>query len=98
MPEEAKRMPTTPGLQRHTASDEHLLAMKIVARRGQRDMRDIVALARKLGLSKAEDLSRLVCDVYGDDAIEYVHGGHDDLLLSCEAIERFLSVSPEDSP
>jgi hypothetical protein len=96
MPEEAKQPPGEPGLQRHTASDEHLLAMKIVARRGQRDMRDIIPLARRLGLSKAEDLSQLVCDVYGDDAIEYVHGGHQDLLLSCQAIERFLSVSIEE--
>jgi hypothetical protein len=97
MPEEAKQPPNEPGLERRTASDEHLLAMKIVARRGQRDMRDIIPLARRLGRSKAEDLSQLVCDVYGDDAIEHVHGGHEDLLLSCQTIERLLQMSVERS-
>lgn len=35
VPDEAKRPPAGPGLERHTASDEHLLAMKIIAARGQ---------------------------------------------------------------
>jgi hypothetical protein len=65
--------------------------MKLIAARGQRDMRDIIPLARRLGLASAEDLFRLACDVYGDDAIDHVHGGREDLLLSCQAVERVLS-------
>ena len=52
---EALQPPGAPGLEVRTAPDEHLLAMKIVAR-GQRDMRDIVPLARRLGFSEATDL------------------------------------------
>ena len=39
---EALQPPGAPGLEVRTAPDEHLLAMKIVAARGQRDMRDIM--------------------------------------------------------
>ena len=39
---EALQPPGAPGLEIRTAPDEHLLAMKIVAARGQRDMRDIM--------------------------------------------------------
>lgn len=53
LPEEAKQPPAEPGLELHTAPDEHLLAMKIIAARGQRDMRDILRLARRLQLSRA---------------------------------------------
>jgi hypothetical protein len=95
VPDGAKRPPAGPGLERHTASDEHLLAMKIIAARGQRDMRDIIPLARRLGLASAQELFRLVCDVYGDDAIEHVHGGRKNLLLSCQAVERVLSLNIE---
>jgi hypothetical protein len=28
--------------------------------------------------------------VYGEDVIEHVHGGRDDLLLRCAAVERVL--------
>jgi hypothetical protein len=92
LPEEAKQLPAGPGLERHTASDEHLLAMKIIAARGHRDMRDIIPLAQRLGLASPEDLFQLVCGVYGDDAIEHVHGGRKDLLLNCQAVARTLSL------
>ena len=71
---EALQPPGAPGLKVRIAPDEHLLAMKIVAARGQRDMRDIVPLARRLGLSDATDLVELVITVYGEDVIEHVHG------------------------
>lgn len=87
---EALLPPIAPGLEVRTAPDEHLLAMKIIAARGQRDMRDIIPLARRLGLSEATDLVDLVISVYGDDAIEYVHGGRADLILNCAAVERVL--------
>ena len=82
--------PGAPGLEVRTAPDEHLLAMKIVAARGERDMRDIIPLARRLGLSKATDLFELVITVYGEDVIEHVHGGRGDLRLYCAAVERVL--------
>ena len=87
---EALQPPGVPGLEVRIAPDEHLLAMKIVAARGQRDMRDIVPLARRLGLSEATHLVELVVTVYGEDVIEHVHGGRDDLLLHCAAVERVL--------
>lgn len=43
---EAMETPPEPGLELRTAPEDHLLAMKIVAARGQRDMSDIVLLAR----------------------------------------------------
>jgi hypothetical protein len=95
LPEEAKRPPTTEGLVVHLAPDEHLLAMKTIAARGQRDMRDIVPLAHRLGITRAQELVALVSDVYGLDAIEHVHGGLDDLRLHCQAVERVLSVDPD---
>ena len=42
------------------------------------------------GLSKATDLVELVITVYGEDVIEHVHGGRDDLRLYCAAVERVL--------
>lgn len=48
-PREDLRPPREPGLQVFTAPDEHLLAMKIVAARGRRDMQDIIPLAQRLG-------------------------------------------------
>lgn len=87
---EALQPPDSPGLEVRTAPVEHLLAMKIVAARGRRDMRDVVALARRLGVSAATDLVKLVVSVYGEDTIEHVHGGHADLALHCAAVEQAL--------
>lgn len=89
---EALQPPGAPGLEVRTAPDEHLLAMKIVAARGQRDMRDIIPLARRLALSTAAELAELVITAYGEDTIEHVHGGRDDLLLNCAAVERVLRL------
>ena len=47
---ETLQPPPGPGLQIRTAPDDHLLAMKLIAARGQRDMRDIIPLTRRLGL------------------------------------------------
>ncbi|QDO90110.1 hypothetical protein FNH13_18745 [Ornithinimicrobium ciconiae] len=65
--------------------------MKIVAQRGKRDMDDIVLLARGLRVSRAEDLYNITIDAYGEDVVEHVHGGLDDLTLSCVAIEKRLA-------
>lgn len=91
-PLEGLNPPLSPGLEVRTAPDEHLLAMKIVAARGQRDMRDIIPLARRLGVSTAEELVAMTITAYGNDAIEHVHGGRGDLVLHCQAIERVLNA------
>lgn len=66
-------------------------------------MRDIIPLAGRLAVSTAAELAELVITVYGEDTIEHVHGGRDDLLLYCAAVERVLrlqdsqpGVCPED--
>lgn len=81
----------TPGLTVELAPPEHLLAMKLIARRGARDMNDILILARALGVSRAEDLREIVVAAYGEDMIESVHGGLDNLLLDCRVVERRLT-------
>lgn len=80
-----------PGLAVELAPPEHLLAMKLIARRGARDMSDILILARALGVSRAEDLRKIVVAAYGEDMIESVHGGLDNLLLDCQVVERRLT-------
>ena len=97
-PPEALQPPPKPGLQILTAPDDHLLAMQLIAARGQRDMRDIIPLARRLGLAGATELAALVITVYGPAAIEHVHGGYDDLLLNCAAVERLLHEGPPMRP
>lgn len=81
----------TPGLAVELAPPEHLLAMKLIARRGARDMNDILILARALGVSRAEDLRKIVVAAYGEDMIESVYGGLDNLLLDCQVVERRLT-------
>lgn len=60
---ETLQPPPGPGLQIRTAPDDHLLAMKLIAARGQRDMRDIIPLTRRLGLAGATELAALVITV-----------------------------------
>lgn len=82
---------TSPGLAVRIAPVEHLLAMKILAARGRRDTQDIIELARRAHVSTADELTALVCDIYGEDAIEHVHGGRVDLELHCAAVARLLA-------
>lgn len=82
--------PARPGLRVVLAEDDQLLAMKIVAARGERDMRDIVPLARRLGLQREQELLAVVLAAYGDDVIEDVHGGAAEMALRCRAIEARL--------
>lgn len=96
VPAEAQVPPAEPGLARYVAPEEHLLAMKLIAARGQRDMQDVLPLCRRLGLSKAEDIADLVHGVYGD-ALEFVHGGYADTLLYCRHVERLLATGNESS-
>ena len=71
---------TRPGLTRHIAPAEHLLAMKLVASRVQ-DENDIVALVRDLGLvaAMAEHFADLLERVYdGEGALAQVLGVRDE--------------------
>ena len=79
-PVEATVPATRPGLTRHIAPAEHLLAMKLVASRVQ-DEDDIVALVRDLGLvaGVAEDFADLLERVYdGEGALAQVLGVRDE--------------------
>jgi predicted nucleotidyltransferase len=79
-PVEATVPPTRPGLTRHIAPAEHLLAMKLVASRVQ-DENDIVALVSDLGLvaGSAEDFADLLERVYdGEGALAQVLGVRDE--------------------
>lgn len=51
-----------------TASARHLLAMKARAAR-QRDVADIVTLARLVGASNAEEVVRVAEDVFGGELL-----------------------------
>lgn len=83
--------PEEPGLAVRMASDEVLLAMKIRAARGTRDMRDIIPLARGLGVSAADALFNLVVRIYGEDELEAnEYGGLAEIMLRCAAVERQL--------
>ena len=76
--------PEEPGLSRHIAPPEHLLAMKLVADRAQ-DEPDMVALVRELGMvdASAEDFADLLEQVYeGEGALAQV------LFASDEDVRR----------
>lgn len=53
-------------------------------------MADVVALARRLGLRSPDALLSVVVGAYGEDAVEYQHGGIEDVRLTCEAVVRHL--------
>lgn len=75
-PHPAIALPDRPGLRVVFAPPEHLMAMKLVAMRRQ-DLRDIVALAREIGMVEAgaEDYADLLERVYGDEyALQQVLG------------------------
>jgi hypothetical protein len=51
------------------ASPEHLLAMKVLAARENRDVEDIRFLVGQIGLRSLDDVLRLVADVYPDERV-----------------------------
>ncbi|WP_432940177.1 DUF6036 family nucleotidyltransferase [Kribbella sp. CA-253562] len=77
------------GLQVEIASPEALLAMKLVASRN-RDVPDIKLLADALGVTEPTAMAELVRDQYGEDQLELVHGGYDDMLLWCRTLSARL--------
>lgn len=96
LPEGSLRHGDTPGLHITYASDEFLLATKLVAQR-RKDAADIVALARRLHLenASASDLGQLVRRYYTDDnALEFILDGDDtdrELQLLAVRAERLLA-------
>ncbi|GAB2733318.1 DUF6036 family nucleotidyltransferase [Nocardioides pakistanensis] len=83
-PAEAQQPPVQPGLARHVAPDEHLLAMKLVASRS-RDLPDILVLVESLRIEDPVVMADMVRDVYGADMLE-MHGGYDDMVVNCQAV------------
>jgi uncharacterized nucleotidyltransferase DUF6036 len=79
LPEGALQPGDAPGLHITYASDEFLLATKLVAQR-RKDAADIVTLARRLGMQNApaDDLEQLIRRYYTDeDALEFIVDGKD---------------------
>jgi hypothetical protein len=77
LPEDALQHSDAPGLHITYATDEFLLATKLVAQR-RKDAADIVTLAKRLRMenASADDLERLISRYYTDeDALEFILGG-----------------------
>jgi len=85
IPTDALHTPDRAGLQVVVASPEALLAMKLVASRN-RDIPDIKLLAETIGTKDPVALANLVRDQYGEDQLESVHGGYDDMLTWCRTL------------
>ncbi|MFM2437678.1 MAG: hypothetical protein RLZ55_489 [Actinomycetota bacterium] len=58
-----------PGLTVNVASPEHLLAMKVRAARGDRDVEDILLLCRHLGIARIEEVFAIADQVWGPGMI-----------------------------
>ena len=81
--------PDTPGLRITYASDDFLLATKLIAQRAK-DADDIVALAARLDMREAEDLEALVRRFYTDEgALEFIVDGDD--------VDREIRLGAEDA-
>ncbi|MET9269983.1 hypothetical protein [Kribbella sp. NPDC003557] len=79
LPEDALQRSGAPGLHITYASDEFLLATKLVAQR-RKDASDIINLAGRLhlGNASADDLEQLIRRYYTDeDSLEFILGGDD---------------------
>ena len=73
------------GLRIEIASPQVLLAMKLVASRN-RDLPDIKLLAESISVTTAREMADLVQEQYGEDQLQAVHGGYEDMLLWCEQL------------
>jgi hypothetical protein len=102
LPEGALRRSEKPGLHITYASDEFLLATKLVAQR-RKDASDIVALAGRLHLRSpsAGDLEQLIHRYYTDeDSLEFIIDGKDigrEIHLLAVRAERLLANQPSAS-
>ncbi|TCC23208.1 DUF6036 family nucleotidyltransferase [Kribbella sindirgiensis] len=101
LPEGALQRSDAPGLHITYATDEFLLATKLVAQR-RKDASDIVALARRLDLADASaaDLEQVIRRYYTDeDALEFILDGNDvdrEIHLLAVRAERLLTNSTAD--
>ncbi|MGI8900251.1 MAG: hypothetical protein ACR2HA_04855 [Nocardioides sp.] len=59
--------------------------MKLVASRN-RDLSDIKLLAESISVTTAREMADLVQAQYGEDQLEAVHGGYEDMLSWCEQL------------
>jgi Nucleotidyltransferase of unknown function (DUF6036) len=88
-PKKALNIPMDVGLRIDIASPQTLLAMKLVASRN-RDIPDIKLLAEAIGVTDPSEMADLVRNQYGEDQLELVHGGYEDMLIWCETLaQRF---------
>jgi hypothetical protein len=107
LPEGALQRRDAPGLHIAYATDEFLLATKLVAQR-RKDAADIVALAGRLTMenASADDLERLIYRYYTDeDSLEFILDGKDidrEIHLLAARAERLLashrSTSTRETP
>lgn len=99
LPEGALQRQVSPGLHITYASDEFLLATKLVAQR-RKDAADIVVLARRLQLddASADDLEQVIYRYYTDeDSLEFIVDGNDvgrEIRLLATRAERLLANQP----
>jgi hypothetical protein len=96
LPEGVLQRGDAPGLHITYASDEFLLATKLIAQR-RKDAPDIVTLAIRLGLqdASADDLEQLIHRYYTDeDSLEFIVDGSDidgEIRLLAARAERLLT-------
>lgn len=96
LPEGALQGGDAPGLHITYATDEFLLATKLVAQR-RKDAPDIVTLAKRLGMenASADDLQQVIARYYTDeDALEFIVGDKNidrELHLLAARAERLLA-------
>jgi hypothetical protein len=96
LPEGALQRNDVPGLRITYATDEFLLATKLVAQR-RKDAADIVTLARRLEMqnASADDLEQLISRYYTDeDSLEFILDGNEigrEIHLLAVRAERLLA-------
>jgi hypothetical protein len=96
VPDDALTPPAVPGLHITYATDEFLLATKLVAQR-RKDSRDILELAERTAMTDAtaDDLEALIYRHYTDaDALAFIVDGtdvHTEVRLLAERAAQFLA-------
>ncbi|TDD46754.1 hypothetical protein E1263_35925 [Kribbella antibiotica] len=97
LPEGVLQHSEAPGLQITYASDEFLMATKLIAQR-RKDAADIITLAGRLGMENAtaDDLEQVISRYYTDeDALEFIVDGEDvgrEIHLLAVKAERLLAT------
>lgn len=71
-----------PGISVSVASPRHLLAMKVRAARGERDLEDIALLCQALGITSASEAIRVADEVWGEGMLR-----EENVFLVTEGLE-----------